>query len=203
MYLNDLSIRKRRNPYTKHEEEYAVFKVCHEDMFDTFHLARGTNKYFKIYTLMCFREEIYTRVVVGDRFSFKGTIHMSYGNTYIKVKKAYDELDFDIETKDSLYNQKEIRDEKDAEKLEEYGLAIDDHLQAEELLMEQTMKELYECPGCHRRYEVSGISFTHVNVKDVETGVSAEMPEESIICFQCEDESHGTCSQDLQRLVKL
>lgn len=115
MYLTDLSIRKRRNPYTKNEEEYAVFKVCHEDTFDTFHLARGTKKYFKTYTLMCFREEIYTRVVVGDRFSFKGFASLSYGGTYLVAEKAYDELGYSVETKSSLYHQKEVYEDGEEE----------------------------------------------------------------------------------------
>lgn len=102
VYLGDISIRKRRNFQTKTEEEYAVLKVTVSDSFDTFQLARGSKKTPKVYTLMCFREEIYKRLIAEYRFSFKGFVSLSYGNTYIVVTKAYDELGFDVEQEGSI-----------------------------------------------------------------------------------------------------
>ena len=84
-------------------EEYAVFSVTFNDIFDGGTLTYVNHKAEKKITLMCFKEELYKRVVIGECFSFKGFVSFGYGNTFLVVKRIYDQLDFPIDEEQSLY----------------------------------------------------------------------------------------------------
>ena len=103
VWITDLSCRTRKNQWTKNMEEYAVVSIEFKDMFDEATLALTQRLSHKKITLMVFREEIYKRLIVGDRFSFGGFLSFGYGNTFLVVKKAFDDLGFDIESEESMY----------------------------------------------------------------------------------------------------
>ena len=101
--IKDIVIRKKKNPYTKNEEEYAVVKVLLEDRFDTFKMAHTRYRQERPICLMCFRPQIFKRLVVGDVFSFGGKTNFPPGNTYHQIKHAFDSLGLDIESEQSAY----------------------------------------------------------------------------------------------------
>ena len=84
-------------------EEYAVISITFNDIFDGDTLTYVNRKAEKKITLMCFREELYKRVVIGDCFSFKGFVSFGYGNTFLVVKRIYDQLGFPVNEEQSLY----------------------------------------------------------------------------------------------------
>lgn len=101
--IDAIDIRKKKNPYTGNEEFYAVIKVILIDKFDTFKMAHTSHVRHKGITLMCFREPIFKCLVESEMFSFSGFVSFGYGNTYLVVRKAFDELGFDVETPDSRF----------------------------------------------------------------------------------------------------
>lgn len=102
-WVQDISLRSRKNQWTKNIEPYAVITITHEDTFDETQLIQSTKKTHKKITLMCFQEILYKRLVVGDRFSFSGFISFGYGNTFLVVTKIKDDLGFYIEHEESVY----------------------------------------------------------------------------------------------------
>jgi hypothetical protein len=107
--LLDVQVRLKKNEL-KNDEEYAVLKVSFVDTFDGHALAWKSRRVPKTFTLMCFRDKIWRRLIETHTFSFEGFISLKYGGIYFVVEKAFDELDFDIEKEESLYytNYKEI-----------------------------------------------------------------------------------------------
>ena len=103
VWLAEMSKRTRKNQWTKNIDEYAVVAIRFFDDYDGNTLAPEVEKRHKKITLMVFKEEIYKRLIVGDRFSFGGFISFGYGNTFLVVKKAFDDLGFDIESEESMY----------------------------------------------------------------------------------------------------
>lgn len=100
--LLDVQVRVKKNEL-KNDEEYAVLKVSFVDTFDGHALAWKSKRTPKTFTLMCFRPEIWRRLVERETFSFEGFISLKYGGIYFVVERAYDELDFNIEKEDSPY----------------------------------------------------------------------------------------------------
>lgn len=103
VWIESLDRRVRKNAWTKNMEEYAVIHVAFEDCFDEKKLMENFKKKHKSITLMCFLPNIYERLVVGDRFSFEGFISLGYGNTFLVVLSARDDLQFFVNHEDSVY----------------------------------------------------------------------------------------------------
>ena len=100
--LLDVQVRLKKNDL-KNDEEYAVLKVCFVDTFDDHALSWKSKKTAKNFTVMCFRDEIWRRLIATHVFSFEGFVSLKYGGVYFVAEKAYDELDFNIEKEESLY----------------------------------------------------------------------------------------------------
>ena len=116
--LLNIQVRMKKNEL-KNNEEYAVLKVSLIDTFDDHALSWKSKHIAKTFTLMCFRDEIWKRLIETHTFSFKGFVSLKYGGVYFVVEKAYDELGFDIEKQESLYytNYKELSFEEATELL--------------------------------------------------------------------------------------
>jgi len=97
-----VNVRTKMNEI-KSDEEYAVIQVTFHDTFDEHALSWKSKKVAKIFTLVCFREEIWRRLIESHKFSFEGFASLKYGGVYFVVEKAYDEFDFDIEKEESVY----------------------------------------------------------------------------------------------------
>lgn len=107
--LLDVQVRLKKNEL-KNDEEYAVLKVSFVDTFDGHALAFKSRRVPKAFTVMCFRDKIWRRLIETHTFSFEGFVSLKYGGVYFVIEKAYDELDIDIEKEESLYytNYKEM-----------------------------------------------------------------------------------------------
>jgi len=95
--------RRVKKNELKNDEEYGIIKVSWNDAFDSHALAWKSRKINKTFTLMCFRDEIWRRLIETHVFSFEGFASLRYGGVYFVIEKAFDELDFNIEKSESLY----------------------------------------------------------------------------------------------------
>jgi hypothetical protein len=100
--LLGVQVRLKKNEL-KNDEEYAVLKVSFVDTFDGHALAWKSRKVPKTFTVMCFRDEVWKRLIETHAFSFTGFVSLKYGGVYFVVEKAFDELDFDVERRESMY----------------------------------------------------------------------------------------------------
>lgn len=101
LQLIAISLRTKKNEL-KNPEEYAVLRVGLQDMFDGHALSFKKPKRKEI-SLVCFDENVFRRLVEGNLFSFRGSIHLEYGATYFRVERAYDELGFAVDDAHSIY----------------------------------------------------------------------------------------------------
>jgi len=95
--------RRVKKSELKNDEEYGVIKASFNDAFDDHALSWKSRKTNKSFTLMCFRDEIWRRLIETHVFSFEGFASLRYGGVYFVIERAFDELDFNIEKPDSLY----------------------------------------------------------------------------------------------------
>jgi hypothetical protein len=72
------------------EEEYAVIKVGtlsdFDDITENFIPSRIKVKFV---TLMCFDEQVFARIRVGESYSFSGKVGFGYGSTFFTIEKVF------------------------------------------------------------------------------------------------------------------
>lgn len=118
-YLVKKSIRIKLRDHGLDDEKYAVLHLSFDspNNNDIFGKIKGRRETRHKFIVMCFREEVFERLVEEDRFTFRGTIELVYGGVYITATKVYDSLGINVEDEESIYynNYKPIAIDLDEE----------------------------------------------------------------------------------------
>lgn len=110
--VQEVLIRERFDCETLERSKYAVCKCSFSERGnDPADSEPKQRKRKKEISIMCFLQQIWTRLIPGERYSLRGEITFGYGNTYLCILEAFDSLGIDVESEDSYINSVNLCDD--------------------------------------------------------------------------------------------